>query len=280
MSKQKIGERKSKFKSAYYVRVFRLAQQGLKNKAIATALGVSLPTFKSWIRKYPALRESLVDARTVPNGEDSPNTLNAFVYNRLPAKLQPVWDAMCEAEEEPNGEKRLELLTRNQGKTAMQHLWLHALVSSNFNKNEACRRTNLPRSTVNEWAKNDPDFHALCDEILIMKKDFVEGCLMNLVAGGDTTATIFVAKSLLKKEGYDPKTVIQVEGDVTHKHFDMLNILKRMSLKAQKEWLAAMNGKGDDEPEVNPPAVKQLNPPKPVQRTVEDDIIVDDEEED
>lgn len=278
MRTAKRHKRKTKFKSAYYVRVFRLAQQGLKNKAIAEAIGVSLPTFKLWIKKHPAFREALRDARTVPKGEDSPNTLNSFVYQRLPARLQPIWDAMCEAEEEPNGEKRLELLTRNQGKSTMQHLWLHALVCSNFNRNEACRRTNVARSTVAEWAKSDPDFHALCDEMLHMKKDFVEGCLMNLVAGGDSAATIFAAKSLLKKEGYDPKTTIQIEGDVTHKHFDMLGMLGKMSLTAQKEFLAAMRGGKEEK---NPPTVKQLNPPKHVARKDEDDVVeVDDEEED
>lgn len=264
-TKRKKDGNASKFKPSYYVRIYRLAGQGFKNRAIADSLGVNRVTFRSWVKKDPALREALKEARTVPEGEDSPNTLNAFVYQRLPSKLKPIWDAMCEAEEEDNGEKRLELLTANCGRKTMQHLWLHALVSKHFNRNEACRVTGIARSTLNEWIKNDPDFHALADEIFDMKKDFVEGCLMNLVAGGDSAATIFAAKSLLKKEGYDPKTIVQIQGNVRHAHFDVAKLLGQVSLAAQKEMLAAMRG----EQAKNGPEVKQL-----------EEYTIDDGEED
>lgn len=227
------------WRNNYYVRVYKMAQMGLKNGQIAQQLGVSKATFKSWVKADKALRESLKEAREPKEVNQKVGSLSEFVYQRLPADLRPLWDTICEADEEPNGERRLELLTANCGELAKQHLWLHALVTKNFNKNEACRVTNIGKSLVAKWVKEDPQFLELVDEIVDMKHDFVEGALMNLVAGGDSAATIFAAKTLLRKRGYDVKTTVEVSGQVNHSHghVDLTKVLDGLDLDSRRKLL-------------------------------------------
>lgn len=251
-----------KWKNSYYVRIYRLSSTGLKDAQIAENLGVKKSTFRIWKHSDPSVRDALKEGRTLSSGKVA-NTLNDFVYQRLPKELKPLWDSICEADEEPNGEKRLELLTRNCGRRAKQHLWLHALVSKHFNKNEACRVTGIAKSVVDGWAMADPDFQKLIGTMVDMKKDFVEGALMGLIAQGDTTATIFAAKSLLKKEGYDPKVVMEVSGTVKHAHLSLETLLDGVSLTARKEMLAAYRGESK---------------PKQIAEHVPDAELVDDEE--
>lgn len=254
---------KPKWKNAYYVRIYRLSSQGLKDAQIAENIGVKKSTFRLWKKTDAAVRDALTQGRTIPSGKVA-NTLKDFVYQRLPKELKPLWDSICEADEEPNGEKRLELLTRNCGRRQKQHLWLHALVCKHFNKNEACRVTGISKATVDVWTQADPDFHKLIGTIVDMKRDFVEGALMGLIAQGDTTATIFAAKNLLRKEGYDPKVTVEVTGVVKHAHLNLETLLDGLSLGARKEMLEKLNG----------PTIKQLP-----EHTLDAEVITDGEDE-
>ena len=241
---------KVKWKNTYYVRIYRLSSQGLKDAQIAENLGVKKSTFRSWRKNDPAVRDALTQGRTIPSGVAS--TLNDFVYQRLPNDLKPLWDSICEADDEPNGEKRLELLTRNCGRRQKQHLWLHALVTKHFNKNEACRVTGISKSTVEQWVQADPDFSKLIHEVVDMKKDFVEGALMGLIAQGDTAATIFAAKTLLRKQGYDPKVTVEVTGNVNHSHLNLDKLLDSLSLASREEMLSKLRG---NDPRQLPPRI-------------------------
>lgn len=249
-----------KFRTTYYVRIYKMANTGLKDKQIAAQLGVRFSTFRSWRKTDPAVRDALEQARALAPDGKAVDSLNNFVYQRLPRKLQPLWEAICEADEEPNGEKRLELLTKNCGRRAKQHLWLHALVVKHFNKNEACRVTNISKSTVDLWIQSDPEFMQLIDSIMEMKRDFIEGALMGLISQGDSAATIFAAKTLCKKMGYDPKVTVEVQGSMTHKHIDLNQLLDQMSIDTRKEIVKAF---------------QQKNPPKALPKHDPDVVDVD-----
>jgi len=66
----------------------------------------------------------------------------------------------------------------------------------------ACETVGIARSTHYEWLENDPQYKAEVNNLLELKRDFVESKLLKLVDNGDTAATIFAAKSLLKSRGY------------------------------------------------------------------------------
>lgn len=228
-----------KWRDSYYVKAYLLALEGRKDGAVADALGVARDTFLSWKRDRKALRHALRLAR---GGKGKAQTFGEYVSGRLPAHLKAIWDGIEVAEQRDNPERRIEALLAGQGENVRKQIFVHALVSANFNKAEACRRANVGYSTVRKWMA-DPVFVELMDQVHEMKQDFVEGCLMNLVGAGDTTATVFASKTLNRDRGYDSKKTIVHEGVVQHAHFDIAQL--PLPLRKQiMEW-AEGNGYGD-----------------------------------
>lgn len=227
-----------KWRDSLYVKCYRLALEGLKDGGIAKALGVSRVTFLRWRRQRKALRLALKEARG-GLAKSRTQTFSEYVSGRLPDHLRPLWDGIERAEQRANPERRIEALLAGQGEDVRKQVFVHALVSSNFNKAEACRRANVSYSTVTKWCA-DPLFVQLMDQVHQMKQDFIEGCLMGLVAQGDTTATIFASKTVNRDRGYDVKKTVVHEGLVQHAHFDF----EQLPLKLKKDILdwAEQNG--------------------------------------
>lgn len=215
------------FKNEYYVRIYEMSRQGMRTRAMAAALGVSTTTLKSWRKDDTAVSDAISKGRSslTPTGSSTGQTFFEYVYKRLPEHLQQLWTEMKACEGEENDQKRLESLLHNQSLRTRQHLFVHALVSSNFNASEACRRICVPRTTFESWCKSDSDFVELMDQIQVMKKDFVEGCLMSQVAAGDVTCTVFANKTLNRDRGYDNKVSVEHTGSILHGVLD-LNSLK------------------------------------------------------
>lgn len=227
------------WKDEYYVRIFELSRQGMSSNSIADALGISRTTFKEWKKTRPAVLDALKRGRTTPSqGKGSTETFLDYVYGRLPSHLKELWDQMKAYEKEENGEKKLEALLENQGKRTRQHLFIHALVSSNFNASEACRRVNITKACYEKWIRTDPLFLQLVEEIPWHKKNFFEGALIGLVAQGDSAATVFAAKTQLRDRGYDPKKVIEHRGMIGHAHFDIQSL--KLPLEVRRTLLEAI----------------------------------------
>lgn len=229
----------SRWRNTYYVKSYLYARDGYSDAKIAKALGVSRVTFLKWRRADKALRVALKTARKP--GTAISTSFSDYVAHRLPDALKDTWDRLCEADADPNPVRRVEALLAGRGEDVRQHLFVHAFVTSNFNKAEACRRTNVSPKTLKRWAA-DPEFAALCDQVAEMKKDFVDAGLMGLVGQGDTAATIFAAKTLLRDRGYDTKQVIE------HQHTGgaafTLEVLP-LDLRTQILDWADKNGYGD-----------------------------------
>lgn len=242
MKPVRMGRR---WKDEYFVRIYLLARQGLSNTAIAESLGVSKDkTLTRWVRIHPAVKDALDKGRADREGVKMFD-LKQYVYGRLPNKLRPIWDEICKVDSDESASKqdkydRIYGLIEHRGKRAKQYLWVHALVQSNFNKNEANRKANVSSSTLQQWIHGDPGFLELTNNIMEMKKDMIEGCLLGLVAQGDTNATIFAAKSLLKDRGYSTEVNIKHEGKVNHLHLNMDKVLDQLSPKAKRELLLAL----------------------------------------
>lgn len=232
-----------------YVKLYEASKAGMTVKRAASLLGVREQTLMQWMKTEPAVAASWAAGRSkalVPSKSSARGqTWAEYVFGRLPAKLQRVWANLTQLETEENTEGRIQMILNAQGKRARQSLWLHALFASNFAKTEACRKVNVNMITVQTWAKTDPGFGQLLDAMLELKKDFAEGCLLNLVAQGDTGATIFVAKTLCRDRGYDPKLTVEHTGIVRHAHLDVEKLLDRLSPKGKRELLRAMDEESD-----------------------------------
>jgi len=230
--------RRSAWNDKYYVECYELAKQGCKNSQIAKILGVPIDTFKRWISERPALKDALKRARGGNEGTKT-ETFIEYVYNRLPEHIKSLWDELEQANKKGNSLQRIEALLKDKGKKTLQHLYVHALISSNFNASEACRRLNISMSRVKGWMA-DPDFAQLIDEVLEHKKNICESALMGLVMQGETSAVIFANRTLNRDRGYGDKTehIHTHAGGVLHGHVDVDALpieLRRQLLNATRE---------------------------------------------
>jgi hypothetical protein len=222
-----------------YLKCYLLAKTGLTNKQIQQTIGVSQLTFRSWLKKYPYLQVALNEARNI-NKPNRAETFIEYVHARLSPEGMEIWDKINAWEQEPNSTKRIFNLLESQGKQMRQHLFLHALVSSNFNPSEACRRVCIAKKTLMKWTQTDLEFNQLMQEIDWHKKNFLEGGLFKLVEEGDTIATIFANKTQNRDRGYDERQTIEVKGSIHHTHsidIDSLNL----SLEVRRAILEAIN---------------------------------------
>ena len=228
------------WKDEFYVKAFLLAKDGLSDHKIAQACGVSIHAFNNWCDKRPALLKALKDGRRARDDRGkSIKQLDDFVEDHLDLEVKKLWKKITKAWETTDPETRVRELIDGETLRTRQCLWLHSFVVSNFNKLEACRATGINHQMVNKWFR-DPVFQKLVGNLVELKKDFVEGCLMGLIAQGDTTATIFAARTLLRDRGYDPKITIKHEGSVTHGHVSLDRILDKLPVESQKHLLDAI----------------------------------------
>ena len=66
----------------------------------------------------------------------------------------------------------------------------------------ACKAAGISRFTFYEWMKRDQDFAEKVDDIMEAQKDFVEAQILKKIKEGDSTMTIFYAKTKMKDRGY------------------------------------------------------------------------------
>lgn len=230
-----------KWKDEYYVEVFDLARKGLNKNEIAEALGVSPTTLQQWYKDRPALKRAVDKARKeAEKGPDPGPSFDEHVAGRLSPELRDLWNEITLAEKEPNPERLLESLLARHGQRTRQHLWFHALVMGGFNPSEANRRVGIHESTLKKWKREDPDFLQLVEQVVEIKKNFVEGGLMKLVAAGDSAATIFASRTLNRDRGYDPKVTIVHEGTILTAKIDLDKLLAKMPVEARRATLKAL----------------------------------------
>ena len=90
---------------------------------------------------------------------------------------------------------------------------------ANFVENQgmvqmSCDSVGINRVTYERWCKKDAKFVENLQAAMERKLDKIETKLLNLVENGDTQATIFSAKCLLKQRGYVEKKDINISGNM------------------------------------------------------------------
>jgi len=250
---------KSPWKTAHYVEAYKLARSGMSDKQIAGALGITVVTLRKWKDGKDGFAKAINDGREEANGESgAAASFQNYVYENLPPAIQVTWDRIFEAQLEENGVRKVEKLLRDKGKRTRQMLFLHAVIVSNFNVSQACRLVQTPRKTFETWATTDPDFSALVDGIMEVKRDFFESALVKLVKRGDSPAIIFANKTFNRERGYGEKTTVDVNvaGSVKHLHAHVAVDELELSLDVRKQLLKAVrkrkaieaNGSAKNEP--------------------------------
>jgi len=198
---------------SFIIRAYELIKSGLTEAQAARALGISKPTFLDWERKKKSFRSAVQLGRNAyRNGNGQVLSFRDYVFQRLSANLKELWNKINKLDEADSGVEKIEAILSGQGKEVRQHLFIYSWTASNFSISQALRKVNISRSTFDLWKNKDPDFAALVDEIDWHKKNFFEDHLCTLVAGGDTTATVFANRTYNRQRGYNEKFDVEVSG--------------------------------------------------------------------
>lgn len=263
---KKPGKRKSrvieydkpyKWKDEYYVRIYQMVKEGLKPSHVAKILGVDEDTLAKWVKDDPALKEAIRAARSGgKKGEDNYLTFREYVYGHLPERARAWWDRIDALDKTPmsKSEKERERAKFVEGQRRLsidlrKHLYLYALVNSNFMHHTACEKLGMAPQNVRDWMLTDDYFKEVVRSMHEYKKDFFEGCLVDLVRRGDASATIFVNKTLNADRGYGTRVQVDVGGKVEHEHFvspdDLSPEVLQALLEATRKKRMLLENKGD-----------------------------------
>jgi hypothetical protein len=243
------GKYAPKWDDSFYLKSYFLAKSGMSDSLIGQTLGTDKWRFKIWLKKNPALREAVARGRSSfkgakwskgQSGRAEGEKFFEYVYKRLPPELKELWDEVMRLDRAKNPEARIAALLDGRGELTRMHLWVHALVTSNFSESEACRKVMVSNDKLKDW-KTDKDFQGVIDALVKAKKDFVEESAMSLVAAGDPTVVWNMNRTLNADRGYDParKVRVDVAGAVGHLHaaFPLEEFLRGLPLEARRQWL-------------------------------------------
>jgi len=239
--KENNMSRRTVWKDDFYVEVYNLARSGLKEGQMAAALGISLPTFRSWERKKKAFKSAIQKGRKEYRGRNNKTaSFEDYVYKRLSKDLRLTWNRICKLDKKKGGLEKIEAILDRKGRRVRQELFLHAWISGNFSISEALRKVNISRNTLERWKKEDPEFAKLVKQIPWYRKNFFEDHLSRLVAGGDSSAIIFVNRTYNRDRGYNEKFDIDMNlsGEL-NQNVMSVDVLK-LPLETRKEILKSL----------------------------------------
>lgn len=89
--------------------------------------------------------------------------------------------------------------------TETKAILLDALRANEGNVTKACKAAGVDRRTYNHLLTADADFKQAVDELQESILDYVEGCLLELVAQGNRTATMFYLRTKGRRRGWTEK---------------------------------------------------------------------------
>lgn len=234
---------KSLWNDVHPLTAYELARGGQSDVQIMVIMEIGHRTFDKWKKTRPVFRQAIIRGRAAfkakTEKKDGIGAFHRYMYDRLPARLQSIWDEVmaCNAPGHQDA-RRLDALMSKVGRRARQELFIQAFTTSNFRVLTACRLIGIGRQDVDNWILTEPEFAALYQHVLDCKDDFFEDAFLNLIALGHPAAIIHAAKTKLSDRGYGEKMKVQHD----HNHQHDLAIVKidtlGYTLEEKKELLA------------------------------------------
>ena len=185
------------------------------DKELSVSLGISEERLRLWKSENPAFYRAIIAARS--RGSDagqSGSVIAKHIGTSLPPELKELWDTI--SGEDLSAKEAVMYNIATRGDFDKQRLLIHALSVTRFDLNKCCRMLDISKAQLDEWAKSDPRFVRLWEEIHFQKKNFLESALMDKVAEGDTKSIIFANQTQNKDRGYGQS--VEVTGRVEHVH--------------------------------------------------------------
>lgn len=214
----------SKYTEDMAVDTYILAKSGFSNRKISEALNINEHTFIRWVEIHPGIKHALERARNSNSNNGESETFREYVYRQLPPDLRTLWDKIELWSDHESGMEKVEALLSNHTVRVRQSLFMHAMVESNFNASQACRKVCISKRTLDNWTENDPDFPKLLDEIKWHRNNLFEGTLIKLVKRGNILATMFANRTQNRDRGYGEKVDVKHSGTVHHLHNHVVSV--------------------------------------------------------
>lgn len=99
---------------------------------------------------------------------------------------------------------------QNHERTSRQKFIFYKAMNENMGLVvKATRVTGIQGGLHHYWMRTDPKYKEVCDELIELKRDFVEKQLQMLVGKGEPSCVTFTAKCLLRPRGYDQSTELK-----------------------------------------------------------------------
>lgn len=235
MKKVRVG----KWDDTMYVQSYVMAKSGASDNEISKTLGMSHTNFDALKLKKPALQDALRRARRVDQ-----KVFRDYVYGKLQPETKALWDRICLCEKIDDPDRDAWEIIKDVGDYTRKQLFIYALVHTNFNPSNACKKVGIGRDTLRYWMK-DETFQELMKEIHWHKCNFFEEALVMRIKDGDTAAIIFANRTMNRDRGYGDKVEVEHTGTVQHNHLlSQVNLEELdLSLETRREILLAIRKK-------------------------------------
>lgn len=241
----------TKYSDAIVFDAYEAARSGLCEEKIAGLLGITRICYNRWKEQHKLFGLAIEKGMAVHKKVDGSDVqLKEYVYKQLDPKLQKLWREINSIENGRTTTAKLDAIFEQHGVRARQHLFIHALIVSNFNPSQALRKLGLSRKVVEMWAERDPNFGVLLKEIEWHKGNFFESALVGSVKAGDTGAILFANRTFNKNRGYGIKIEHEVSGQVNHLHVsvDVENL--KLDLDTKRKLLEAIQAQEATQPKM------------------------------
>lgn len=208
-------------------------------KMVAAALERHPKILSGWPVKYPEMKlaKALAEERRGKRSE----TFSGYILNRLSPDAQEVWKRMQFWESSESAYEKIDAILSGQPKKLRQELFIHALISTNFDLSSALRMVGVSRTQLLDWQHTDTEFQQLIEEIQWHKKNFFEKALVELVEQRHPSATIFVNETINADRGYNKKFHIEHSGQIDNGGFQLDDL--DLSIETRREILEAIRKK-------------------------------------
>lgn len=208
----------TKYTEDMVFRVYELAKNGYKKTKIAEACGVTSDTLTKWFKAHPVCKKAYLKGKKLyASDSGQTTTFTDYVHDNLPKKILKKWDKIMILQDAARGPQRVQAFLEAQTKIVQQYLFIHSLISCNFQKAKALKKIGLTYSSLYRW-QEDADFSTMLDFVHELRGDFFEDYLTGLIVDGDSKAIIFANRTFNRKRGYGDKLDVKIDHSIQHTH--------------------------------------------------------------
>lgn len=157
-------------------------------------------------------------AKEATKNENKGSVIEGYIWDTLTEDEKKVWRKLKRFDRARTGKEVINAILEKRGKIFRQHLFIHAMVHSNYQVTRACRMCGIDIQTFDRWRAGDADFNRLFLAIKDAQQDRLMNAYWKLIDVRNEQAVIHGVKTLCKDKGFGEKTEVDVKvsGEIQH----------------------------------------------------------------